>query len=129
MEEVRVVLDKAGEISPVITSEYVNVGGYQGLKKALESPGEIIDIIKASGLRGRGGAGFPAGLKLSFTANTPLIRSTSSATRMRASGNQQGQGHYGRVPRLLKEWLANIAVGADKGYIYLRAEYPYVAKT
>ena len=71
MEETRVVLCREGEMSPVSASEYAEAGGYQGLKKALEAPEKIIGIIKASGLRGRGGAGFPAGLKLSFTANTP----------------------------------------------------------
>jgi NADH:ubiquinone oxidoreductase subunit F (NADH-binding) len=132
MEEVRVVLDKAGEISPVITSEYVNVGGYQGLKKALESPEKIIDNIKASGLRGRGGAGFPAGLKLSFTANTPADQKYIVCNADEGEpGTNKDRVIMERVPHRLFEGMAiaGIAVGADKGYIYLRAEYPYVAKT
>ena len=67
MEETRVVLHKAGEFLPTSSLEYEAVGGYAGLRKAAADPDQIVVVIKASGLRGRGGAGFPTGLKMSFT--------------------------------------------------------------
>jgi NADH:ubiquinone oxidoreductase subunit F (NADH-binding) len=131
MEETRVVLCKEGEISPTSAREYAEIGGYQGLKRALEAPDKVIPTIKASGLRGRGGAGFPAGLKLSFTANTP-----ADQKYIVCNGDEGEPGTYKdriimtRVPHRLFEGMAiaGVAVGADKGYIYLRAEYPYVAE-
>ena len=128
----RVVLSKEGEISPIFTSEYVKAGGYQGLKKALEAPEKIIAIIKASGLRGRGGAGFPAGLKLSFSANTPADQKYIVCNADEGEpGTNKDRIIMAGVPHRLFEGMAiaGLAVGADKGYIYLRAEYPYVAET
>ncbi|MFO7991128.1 MAG: NADP oxidoreductase, partial [Thermoplasmata archaeon] len=68
----RIVLDNCGRISPDDINEYIGVGGYEAIGFVLQqkSPEEIIDIIKDSGLRGRGGAGFPTGLKWSFTFKT-----------------------------------------------------------
>lgn len=128
----RVVLSKEGEISPISTSEYVAAGGYQGLKKALEAPEKIIGIIKASGLQGRGGAGFPAGLKLSFSANTPADQKYIVCNADEGEpGTNKDRIIMTGVPHRLFEGMAiaGLAVGADKGYIYLRAEYPYVAET
>ncbi|OQB23951.1 MAG: NADP-reducing hydrogenase subunit HndC [Firmicutes bacterium ADurb.Bin182] len=132
MEEMRVILNKAGEISPVSTKEYIDIGGYQGLKKALEAPENIIGVIKASGLRGRGGAGFPAGLKLSFTADTTADRKYIVCNADEGEPETiKDRMIMDLVPHRLFEGMAiaGIAVGADKGFIYLRAEYPYVAKT
>jgi len=72
----RIVLDNSGKINPEDIEEYIGVGGYEALGIALKekTPEEIISIIQDSGLRGRGGAGFPTGLKWSFAAkakNTP----------------------------------------------------------
>ena len=131
MEETRVVLCREGEMSPVSASEYAEAGGYQGLKKALEAPEKIIGIIKASGLRGRGGAGFPAGLKLSFTANTPADQKYIVCNADEGEpGTDKDRIIMAGVPHRLFEGMAiaGVAVGADKGYIYLRAEYPYVAE-
>ena len=129
MEQTRVVLDHAGKISPISADEYVKIGGYQGLKKALESPETIIDTIKASGLRGRGGAGFPTGLKLSFTANTPADQKYIVCNADEGEpGTHKDRIIMVEIPHRLFEGLAiaGVAVGANQGYIYLRAEYPYV---
>lgn len=130
MKEMRVLLDKAGEISPISAKEYASVGGYEGLKKALQAPEEIIDIIKASGVRGRGGAGFPAGLKLSFTASTPADQKYIVCNADEGEpGTNKDRVIMEQIPHRLLEGMAiaGVAVGATKGYIYLRAEYPYVA--
>ena len=132
MEEMRVILKGAGEIARTSASEYANIGGYEGLKKALEAPEKIVDIMKSSGLRGRGGAGFPAGLKMSFTS--PL----SAPQKFIVANADEGEPGtckdriiMSEVPHRLFEGMAiaGLGVGADKGFIYLRAEYPKVAKT
>ncbi len=131
MEEFRVVLEKAGEISPTRTMEYVAAGGYQGLRRALNAPKEVVEVIKASGLRGRGGAGFPTGLKLSFTANTPADQKFIVCNADEGEpGTNKDRVIMAEVPHRLFEGMAiaGVGVGADKGYIYLRAEYPYIAK-
>ena len=65
---------------------YLAHEGYEGLRKALEmTPAQVIDLVKASGLKGRGGAGFPAGMKWQFVVKDRPARNTSSATRTRAS--------------------------------------------
>ena len=67
--QTRLVLNRCGNINPYSFDEYVKWKGYQGLKKALElAPNEVIEIVKTSGLRGRGGAGFTTGLKWGFLA-------------------------------------------------------------
>lgn len=130
MEQVRVVLDHAGDISPISSEEYLRIGGYQGLKKALEATETIIDTIKASGLRGRGGAGFPTGLKLSFTANTQADQKYIVCNADEGEpGTHKDRIIMVEIPHRLFEGMAiaAVAVGASQGYIYLRAEYPYVA--
>ncbi|NMB00599.1 MAG: NADH-quinone oxidoreductase subunit NuoF [Firmicutes bacterium] len=131
MEETRVVLHKAGEISPVSARQYVDVGGYEGLRKALKDPDQIVDIIKASGLRGRGGAGFPTGLKLGFTKQTPADKKYVVCNADEGEpGTNKDRVILEEIPHRLLEGMAiaGVAVGADQGYIYLRAEYPYVKK-
>lgn len=131
MEEVRVVLDKVGEISPISSREYAGVGGYEGLKKALADPEKVITILKESGLRGRGGAGFPTGLKLSFTANTDADQKYIVCNADEGEpGTNKDRVIMEGIPHRIFEGMAiaAVAVGATKGYIYLRAEYPYVAE-
>ncbi|MDR2687498.1 MAG: NADH-quinone oxidoreductase subunit F, partial [Oscillospiraceae bacterium] len=68
MQETRIVLRNVGKIDPLRAEEYAARGGYEGLKRALSmAQDDIIAVIKESGLRGRGGAGFPTGLKWQFT--------------------------------------------------------------
>ena len=71
MEEMHVLLKNRGKINPRSSQEYADRGGFEALKKALSMDSEaIIDVIRASGLRGRGGAGFPTYRKMEFTAHT-----------------------------------------------------------
>lgn len=130
MEEKRVLLSGVGEISPTSSREYVEIGGYQGLKKALEAPGKVVEIIKASGLKGRGGACFPSGLKLSFTAGTPADQKYIVCNADEGEpGTNKDRILMEQIPHRLLEGMAiaGVAVGADQGYIYLRAEYPSAA--
>jgi len=127
-EETRIVLQNVGEIDPMNIEEYIARDGYFALAKVLKEmkPEDVIDEIKESGLRGRGGAGFPTGLKWEFTA--------------KASGDQKyvlcnaDEGEPGTFKdRLIMEGdphsliegmiIAGYAVGATKGYIYIRGEY------
>ena len=131
MKETRILLANAGEIEPTSAKEYASVGGYKGLARALESPEKVVDTVKASGLRGRGGAGFPSGLKLSFTANTPAEQKYIICNADEGEpGTNKDRVIMEKVPHRLFEGMAiaGVAVGADKGYIYLRAEYPQVAE-
>ena len=83
----RIALRNCGKINPEDINEYIAMRGYEALGTALTSmtPQEVIDVIKASGLRGRGGAGFPTGVKWQFQKDSPAMRSTSSATQTRAT--------------------------------------------
>ena len=70
MEELRVLLRNKDKINPTSAQDYIQTGGYEALRKALSMDGqEIIDVLKAAGLRGRGGAGFPSHMKLQFAKN------------------------------------------------------------
>lgn len=129
MKETKIVLYKAGEFHPLRAEEYVKIGGYEGLKKAIDSPAATIKTIKDSGLRGRGGAGFPTGLKLSFTAGTEADQKYVIANADEGEpGTNKDRIIIESVPHRLIEGMAiaAAAVGASKGYIYLRAEYPYL---
>lgn len=131
MEETRVVLHKAGEFLPTSSLEYEAVGGYAGLRKAAADPDQIVDVIKASGLRGRGGAGFPTGLKMSFTKGAVADQKYVVCNADEGEpGTNKDRVIMEEVPHRLIEGMiiAALAVGADQGYIYLRAEYPHVKK-
>lgn len=129
MQETRLMLRNIGKINPTSSTEYATLGGYSSLKLAINSPNSIIGIMKESGLRGRGGAGFPTGTKWSF------VRGTEADQKYIVCNADEGEPgtNKDRVlmlgdPNALFEGMAiaGAAVGADKGYIYLRAEYPYV---
>ncbi|MFH1003136.1 MAG: NADH-ubiquinone oxidoreductase-F iron-sulfur binding region domain-containing protein [Chloroflexota bacterium] len=127
MPQQRVVLKHCGVIDPDDIASYLAQDGFQALQKALQMPPEgIIEEIKASGLRGRGGAGFPTGLKWEMTRKTP-------ADERYILGNAD-EGEVGTFkdryilendPFSLVEAMAiaGRAIGAKKGYIYLRGEY------
>ncbi|MBO7289042.1 MAG: NAD(P)H-dependent oxidoreductase subunit E, partial [Clostridia bacterium] len=125
----RIALKNCGVINPENIEEYIAFGGYTALGKVLTEmkPQEVIDEIKESGLRGRGGGGFPTGLKWQFTAN-----SVSDKKFVACNADEGDPGAF--MDRSVLEGdphavieamaIAAYAVGADQGYIYIRAEYP-----
>lgn len=126
-EETRIVLKNVGEIDPTRIEEYIARDGYFALAKALQmKPGEIIEEIKRSGLRGRGGAGFPTGLKWEFT-----YKVSADQKYVLCNADEGEPGTF--KDRLIMEGdphsliegmiIAGYAVGATKGYIYIRGEY------
>ena len=126
-QETRVVLKNVGEIDPTDIEEYIARDGYFALAKALQMrPEEVIEEVKRSGLRGRGGAGFPTGLKWEFTAKT---KSDQKYVLCNADEGEPGTFKDRLImegdPHSLIEGMviAGYAVGATKGYIYIRGEY------
>ncbi len=124
----RIVLDNSGLIDPENIDEYVGRGGYEALEKALlkMKPLEVLDEVKKSGLRGRGGAGFPTGLKWSFTAP---IQTDQKYVVINADEGEPGTFKDRLImegdPHKLLEGIALCAysIGANKAYIYIRGEY------
>jgi NADP-reducing hydrogenase subunit HndC len=131
----RIVLRNCGVINPESIEEYIAVGGYEALGRALteQTPQEIIDIIKASGLRGRGGAGFPTGQKWQFTHDAT---SEDGVKYVCCNADEGDPGAF--MDRSVLEGdpfsvieamtIAAYAVGAHQGYIYVRAEYPIAVR-
>ncbi len=125
----RIALANCGVINPESIDEYIAFGGYTALGKVLTEmkPQEVIDEIKESGLRGRGGGGFPTGLKWQFTAN-----SESDKKYVACNADEGDPGAFmdrsileGDPHSLIEAMtIAAYAVGADEGYVYIRAEYP-----
>ncbi len=128
-KQMRVALKNCGVINPENIDEYIAFGGYTALGKVLTemTPQDVIDEIKASGLRGRGGGGFPTGLKWQFTAN-----SVSDKKFVACNADEGDPGAFmdrsileGDPHALIEAMaIAAYAVGADQGYVYIRAEYP-----
>ena len=124
----RITFARAGVGDPLSLADYQAQGGFLGLKKALAmNPQAIVDEVKASGLRGRGGAAFPAGIKWQ------TVLDTNAAQKYIVCNADEGDsGTF--ADRLLMESdpfqllegmaIAGIAVGATQGFIYLRSEYP-----
>lgn len=129
-EEMRIVLRNYGKIDPLKIDEYIAAGGYQSLEKARGmTPMEVVEEVKKSNLRGRGGAGFNCGQKW-FFANQ-----ASADTKYVVCNADEGEpGTYkDRLimqgdPQSILEGMAicGYAIGARQGYIYCRGEYPYV---
>ena len=128
----RVALHGCGVINPEDIHEALGMGAYQGLKRALSmSRQEVIDEVLASGLRGRGGAGFPTGRKWQFAYN-----SESSEKFVVCNGDEGDPGAF--MDRSILEGnplaviegmvIAGYAIGAQNGYFYVRAEYPIAVK-
>jgi len=125
----RIVLANCGLINPESIEEYIASGGYEACAKALISmtPEEVIAEIKNSGLRGRGGAGFPTGLKWELTRKTP-----SDKKYVICNADEGDPGAFmdrslleGDPHRVIEGMIiAAYAIGANEGYIYVRAEYP-----
>lgn len=127
--QTRIVLRNAGVIDPVSIDEYVAADGYKALEKVLKSMSreQVIDEIKESGLRGRGGAGFPTGLKWQFAYNE---RNDKKYAVCNADEGDPGAFMDRSVlegdPHSVIEGMAicAFAIGANEGYLYVRAEYP-----
>lgn len=125
----RVALENCGKIDPENIEEYIAHDGYFALAKAVTelTPDEVIDIVKKSGLRGRGGAGFPTGVKWSFAAP---VQADQKYVVCNADEGDPGAFMDRSVlegdPHSVLEAMAiaGYAIGASKGFIYVRAEYP-----
>ena len=129
----RIVLENAGRISPYNIDDYVKQQGYEALKKALsKKQEEIIKEIKESGLRGRGGAGFPTGLKWEF-----VFKEKSEEKYIICNADEGDPGAFmdrnvleSDPHRVIEGMIiAAYTVGANKGIIYIRAEYPKAIET
>lgn len=129
----KIVLRNAGLINPEDIEEYVAVGGYFSLFKAVRelTPEEVINEVKQSGLRGRGGAGFPTGLKWELTK-----KEKSEVKYVICNADEGDPGAYMNRnemesdPHMIIEGMTigGYSIGATKGYIYVRAEYPLAIK-
>ena len=128
----RVILRNCGHINPEKIDHYIARGGYRALRKViLIMPDEVIEEIKKSGLRGRGGAGFPTGRKWEFCRNSP-----GDTKYVICNADEGDPGAFmdrsilEADPHSVIEGLviAGYAIGAKEGYIYARAEYPLAVK-
>ncbi len=128
----RLVLHNCGLIDPENIDEYIARGGYKALEKALAAdPLQIIEMIKKSGLRGRGGGGFPAGIKWETTRNA-----VGKHKYVVCNADEGDPGAFmdrsimeGDPHAVLEGMLiAGFAIGAQEGYIYIRAEYPLAVR-
>ncbi|MBD8960205.1 MAG: NADH-quinone oxidoreductase subunit NuoF [Clostridiales bacterium] len=125
----RVALRNCGVINPEVIDEYIGVDGYQALGKVLTEmkPADVIQTLIDSGLRGRGGGGFPTGLKWKFAA-----ASQNEKKYVCCNADEGDPGAFmdrsileGDPHAVLEAMaIAGYAIGADEGYIYVRAEYP-----
>ena len=132
-KQMRIALRNCGVINPEDIEEYIAIDGYQALGKVLTemTPQEVIDVIKDSGLRGRGGGGFSTGMKWQFTYN-----SQNDQKYVACNADEGDPGAF--MDRSILEGdphavieamaIAGYAVGANQGYIYIRAEYPIAVK-
>jgi NADH-quinone oxidoreductase subunit F len=128
-KQMRITLRNCGVIDPESIDEYMSVRGYEALAKALTSmtPAQVVEEVKKSGLRGRGGAGFPTGTKWEFTA-----RSTGMPKYVVCNADEGDPGAFmdrsaieGDPHTVLEGMIiGGYAIGAEKGFIYIRAEYP-----
>lgn len=127
-DQVRIVLKNCGIINPSNIDHYLAMDGYQGLKKALSiKPEEVIDEILQSGLRGRGGAGFPTGLKWKFTrAEKEPEKYIICNADEGDPGAFMNRSLIEGDPHAVLEgmMIGAYAIGAKLGYVYCRAEYP-----
>jgi NADH:ubiquinone oxidoreductase subunit F (NADH-binding)/(2Fe-2S) ferredoxin/NAD-dependent dihydropyrimidine dehydrogenase PreA subunit len=132
-KQARLVLRNCGHVDPTNIEDYIRADGYEALAIALSemSPQEVIDHIKDSGLRGRGGAGFPTGRKWESSRNAP-----GEEKYIICNGDEGDPGAFmdrsvmeGDPHSILEGMIiAGYAVGAAKGIIYVRAEYPLAVR-
>ncbi|MBR3995528.1 MAG: SLBB domain-containing protein, partial [Clostridia bacterium] len=125
----RVALRNCGVINPEVIDEYIAMDGYQALGKVLTemTPEEVVKVITDSGLRGRGGGGFPTGTKWAFAAAQPKGKKYVACNADEGDpGAFMDRSILEGDPHALIEAMAiaGYAIGADEGYVYVRAEYP-----
>ncbi|NCC76826.1 MAG: NADH-quinone oxidoreductase subunit NuoF [Clostridia bacterium] len=132
-KQLRVALRNCGAIDPENIDEYIAADGYQALGKILTdmTPAQVVDTVKLSGLRGRGGGGFPTGMKWDFAS-----RYSADQKYVICNADEGDPGAFmdrsileGDPHSVLEAMaIAGYAIGATKGYIYIRAEYPLAIK-
>ncbi len=132
-KQTRIVLENCGEIDPERLEDYLAVGGYQQFAHVLNelTPGQVVDQVTRSGLRGRGGAGYPTGLKWSTVAKASGPRKFVICNADEGDpGAFMDRSVLESDPHRVLEGMAiaAYAVGANEGYIYIRAEYPLAIK-
>lgn len=127
-KQTKILLKQCGHIDPEDINAYIEIGGYKGAKKALSlNPVTVIDNVKKSGLRGRGGAGFPTGLKWEFCS-----KNKEKTKYIICNADEGDPGAFmdrsiieGNPHAVLEGMIiGGYAIGANYGYIYIRAEYP-----
>ena len=132
MPEVRIIRNYVGVENSHTLDSYLKRGGYEALKKSFQSePDDITEIVKKSGLRGRGGAGFPTGMKWSF-----IPKDTDKPVYLCCNADESEPGSFKdreileKDPHQMLEGIAIAcyAIGSHKSYIYIRGEMPYGAK-
>ena len=134
--QMRLALRNCGTINPESIDDYIRVGGYEALTRILKEktpPQDIIETLKKSGLRGRGGAGFTTGMKWQFTADA---QSEDGVKYVACNADEGDPGAF--MDRSILEGdpfsvieamtIAGYTVGSHQGYIYIRAEYPIAVK-
>ena len=129
----RLTFERVGVIEPTSLTDYLQQGGYEGLRRALSlQQHEIVQLVTDSGLRGRGGAAFPTGIKWKTVLDTPAPQKYVTC-----NADEGDSGTF--ADRMLMEGdpfsliegmtIAALAVGATQGYIYLRVEYPHAERS
>jgi len=129
----RLVFSRCGVVDPVSVADYRAHGGFRGLERALARTAlEIVDEVKLSGLRGRGGAGFPTGIKWGT-----VLHVEADQKYVVCNADEGDSGTF--ADRMLMEGdpftliegmiIAGLAVGATRGFIYIRSEYPHAYRT
>jgi len=131
-KQTKILLNQCGHIDPEDIDEYISIGGYKGAKKALSQDSfEVIEEIRASGLRGRGGAGFLTGLKWEF-----CYRTREDTKYIICNADEGDPGAFmdravieGNPHSVIEGMIiGGYAIGAKQGYVYIRAEYPLAIK-
>ncbi len=135
-EQVFIALRNCGKIDPIEIKDYISRDGYEALKKVLHkiTPGEVIAELKKSGLRGRGGGGFPTGIKWEMTRRADV--EDGDTKYVICNGDEGDPGAF--MDRSILEGdphsvieamiIAGYVIGAKQGYVYVRAEYPLAVK-
>ena len=129
----RIILGRNGHLDPASIEDYIGLGGFGALAKALTAmtPEQVIDTVKRAGLRGRGGAGFPTGVKWETTRRSP-----GELKYVVCNGDEGDPGAYmnrsvleGNPHSVLEGFIIGaFAIGAREGFFYVRAEYPLAVK-